>query len=305
MRPPAAAPRADDPTFTLADARDALRSTLAPGAVAIERLGRGWDHDVFRVGPWVVRFPRNAPARDAIELERAVLPWIAPRVPIAVPVPVVAVVRDVGPSFAVHRALPGTTIADADLDAAARASLAPALAAFVRALHALDLHAAPVVLREDPIGRLDPHRRALWTQRRLELWRADGTLPDAAASALLAMLEDLPPRPEGDRDVLVHGDLHPRNLLVDADAPSGVIDWVDVHRGERAIDLALLFQTLPPRARGPFLEVYGAVPAASIARARWRAIDHMTRALWGSLERGDDAFVRAARRALLETAERD
>jgi aminoglycoside phosphotransferase (APT) family kinase protein len=105
-------------------------------------------------------------------------------------------------------------------------------------------------------------------------------------------------------NVIVHGDLHPRNLLVaDTGTLAGVIDWVDLHRGDRAVDLATAFETLPRRARDDFFVTYGTVDEATRWRAWWRAVDHSVRALSGAIERGDLVFARIVRHALLEMAE--
>jgi aminoglycoside phosphotransferase (APT) family kinase protein len=46
----------------------------------------------------------------------------------------------------------------------------------------------------------------------------------------------------------IHGDLHPRNILVDRGRLSAVIDWGDVTRGDPATDLAAIWMLFPPRA---------------------------------------------------------
>lgn len=54
----------------------------------VERLASGWDNTVFLVGgDWVFRFPRRQMAIPGVEREIAVLPVLAPRLPLPVPVP--------------------------------------------------------------------------------------------------------------------------------------------------------------------------------------------------------------------------
>jgi aminoglycoside phosphotransferase (APT) family kinase protein len=49
----------------------------------------------------------------------------------------------------------------------------------------------------------------------------------------------------------IHGDLHSRNVLVDAGALSGVIDWGDMAAGDRATDLASIWMLFAdPQVRG-------------------------------------------------------
>jgi aminoglycoside phosphotransferase (APT) family kinase protein len=45
---------------------------------------------------------------------------------------------------------------------------------------------------------------------------------------------DLPP-------TWLHGDLHPRNVLVEQGAITGIIDWGDITAGDAATDLAALW----------------------------------------------------------------
>ena len=71
-----------------------------------------------------------------------------------------------------------------------------------------------------------------------------------------------------------HGDLHVRQVLVSDDGSlAGIIDWVDVCRGDPGIDLLLLWSFLPPGARAGFLEEYGPVSDESLLRARVLALD--------------------------------
>ena len=114
------------------------------------------------------------------------------------------------------------------------------------------------------MGRLDPQRLRRKIRRRLE----------NAPSFL-----DEPVRPAR-ADTLVHGDLHARQLLFADGALSGVIDWGDVHRGDPAIDLAVVHAFLPPAARPSFFAAYGPVDQETWRLARLRAL-HVSAALAG------------------------
>jgi aminoglycoside phosphotransferase (APT) family kinase protein len=71
----------------------------------------------------------------------------------------------------------------------------------------------------------------------------------------------------------LHGDLHPRNILVENGVLAGVVDWGDITAGDRATDLAsiwMLFSDAP--ARRDALAAYGNPSAATVSRAKGWAV---------------------------------
>ncbi len=240
-------------------------------------LSEGWDNTVWLVDRrWVFRFPRREAVVPGIEREMALLPRLAPLVPLPIPVPVF-IGRPAGgypwPFFGAAL-IPGTETADSACSEADRRRLARPLAACLRALHDGDTAAAvdPAgELPSDPMGRADMALRVPRTTERLAeverlgLWRAPASVHDVldAARGLGA------PEPSA----LVHGDLHIRHLLVDGDCgPAGVIDWIDICRGDPAIDLPLFWCLLPAAGRREFLSAYGTVTDAQLLRARVLAV---------------------------------
>lgn len=270
---------------------EARRPDLRP--VAVSHLGRGWDHDVYLAnGEWVVRFPRNDAATRAMRVEEDLLPTIATSLPLAIPVPAWG-----APDHIAHRLIPGTTVGEAHLDAAARTALAPDLGRFFRALHRLDPAQVPVRLPLDRIGRLSPGVRLAQTLRDLPT----AGLSKPVATAAIRILQSFPSGPPESPRVIVHADPHGRNLLVNAAGElTGIIDWVDVLLGHRALDLAVIYEVLPPLGRAAFLEAYGEIDPLNLAWARWRAIDHLLRSLVGARARGLTAFAAECERSLTE-----
>lgn len=299
----------DDPTLDLRTARILIeRACPDIRAAELAHLGRGWDHDVYVCESRVFRFPRNDAAARSIERELVVLPYLAPRLPAAVPVPEWSGIetREGGGAipYAAHRFIPGTPLCDSELEPETMEGFAPRLANFVRALHAIPLADVPRPLPRDELGRLDVERRGRSTREQLFKWKQDGVLPPDTVVRLFHALDAWPGPPSSDEPLaLIHADLHARNLLVTPEGRlSGVLDWVDLHVGCRAVDLATAFEVLPARARAAFFATYGEVDAATLARARWRAIDHAVRTLAGSIDRRDEGFARFTQRALLEMA---
>ncbi|MGB3294637.1 MAG: phosphotransferase [Phormidesmis sp.] len=71
----------------------------------------------------------------------------------------------------------------------------------------------------------------------------------------------------------IHGDLHPRNILVDRRSITGVIDWGDLAVGDCATDLAALWCLFPNQhLRQQAIDAYEEVSAATLTRAKGWAI---------------------------------
>src|SRR4029453_49582 len=114
-----------------------------------------------------------------------------------------------------------------------------ALGAALRALHAPEtLAAVGEELPADPLGRVDMSVRL---PRLGEL--------GVETPALGADAREPPP---ARHTAVCHGDLHMRQLLVDGDALTGIVDWVDVCRSDPAVDLSVPWSTLDGSAPPPF-----------------------------------------------------
>jgi aminoglycoside phosphotransferase (APT) family kinase protein len=239
-------------------------------------LGEGWDNAVWLVeDEWAFRFPRREIAIPGVRRELVVLPTLAPLVPVRVPAP-----RFVGePSgrfpwpFFGAPVLAGCELAAADLDERRLDALAAPLGRFLRALHAPETLAAVDPEETLPV---DFNRRADMPFRIERIRERLGELPPSlwepphVVDDLLRTAAELPPA--SDSHVLVHGDLHIRHVLVDGAELSGVIDWGDVCRGDRSIDLPLVWMLFTPAGRTEFFEEYGAVDEAALLRARVLAL---------------------------------
>ncbi len=260
-----------------------------------EPLGAGWDNTAFLVnGEWVFRFPRRKLAAELLQYELRVLPGLARRLPLPIPEP-----RWVGlptPRFSWHFAgyahLAGRTACAAHLDENARVAAAEPLGQFLAALHAVGPAAAgPLGAPLDLLGRLDPARRVPQTHERLVQIEAWGLIPSMKPYQLL--LDAAAFTRPAQSGALVHGDLYVRHLLVDErQVPCGVIDWGDVHLGDPAVDLMIVFGFLPPAARPAFRRAYGPIDDATLTLARFRALYHAAiLTMWGH-SIGDANLVR-------------
>lgn len=277
---------------------------LAPATV--EPLGAGWDATVFRVrGELVFRFPRRAIAVPLFEREAQLLPWIAPLVPVPIPCPRWRgrCERGDGWPFLGYGYLSGRSACQLDLDDAARERLATPLGEFLRTLHALDAgEARRRGAQSDPLQRLVVEAREPRLRARLEELALANVI--ASARAFDGVLDECRGLAPPAREVVLHGDLYVRHLLIDERGSlSGVIDWGDVHVGSPATDLALAWSFLGGRGRATFRDAYGPIDSAQIALARLRALDHATSTALFGLREGDRALLRESRRALASVLE--
>jgi aminoglycoside phosphotransferase (APT) family kinase protein len=197
----------------------------------------GWDNAIYRLGDKLaLRLPRRALAATLIENEQRWLPQLQRRLPLRVPAPLrVGAPQEWFPwSWSVTPWLSGQTADTAPPDL----HQGEALAAFLNCLHVPPPEDAPRnAYRGVPLERRAARFNAaldklagsshVLTRQHEAIWEA----------ALAAPLDE--------RDTWIHGDLHPRNVLVVDGRLDAVIDWGDIARGDRATDLAALWTLLP------------------------------------------------------------
>jgi aminoglycoside phosphotransferase (APT) family kinase protein len=285
------------------DLATALVRAAWPGLelARVTPFGAGWDNTAYLFhsdrGPIVFRFPRRQLAVPLIEREVALLPAIAAHLPLDVPVPEwIGRPEERFPwPFAGYRLLDGRTACRAALTDDQRAGAAETLARFLAALHAFPAsRAAALSAPGDELGRVDVAARAAKTLPVVAELCAAGWL-DVEAHDRLAQAITQTPAAAPTSVALLHGDLYARHLLVDAaGAPTGVIDWGDIHLGHVAVDLALAFELLPPSARDTFRAAYGPVDDATWSLARFRAIYHAANILRYAHRIGDPDLAREA-----------
>ena len=207
-----------------------------------------------------------------LQIENAVLPKIASRLPLAIPAPLFF--AEEGDGFpwplAGYPLVPGRTLETFALSEAERLALAAPLGAFLKALHAIPVGDLP--LPGDTIGRMEHTRRLPASRERLAKAVELGLISDP--EPLAALLDTSPPDTHRE-DTLAHGDLYARHLVLSQDRTlTGAIDWGDVHRGDPACDLVAAHLLLPPDAHPAFLVAYGHVADDTWHSAKVRAVGH-------------------------------
>lgn len=249
----------------------------------LRAAGGGWDNEMFRLGDALaVRLPRRAAAAPLLAKEQRWLPELAPRLPIAIPVAIR--IGQPAPAFpwtwSIVPWLPGVPA-----DLVASDDLAPTtFGDFLRDLH----QPAPAAAPRNPVRGCALATRAPIVEARLERLRGACALD---WPALRALWQAATVAPIDTPTTWLHGDLHPRNLLVTGSRWSAVVDWGDLGAGDAATDLAALWMLWPlPSQRSAALAAYGSVSAATLHRARGWALLFATLMLEAGLA-GDGRFA--------------
>ena len=235
------------------------------GALPVTRVDSfGTDHDIYRLGERLaVRLPcigwaAGQPAHDAHWLPRLVgrLP-----VPVSEPVALGEPAHGYPFSWAVHTWLPG--------DRATPGTVTPReLANLVLALRRLDPTGAPASPRGGSLRLRDEAcRRAV---------RACGDLLDERAT--LALWDDALAAGPPVREVWVHGDLLPGNLLAEDGRLCGLIDFGCAGLADPAVDLFPAWHVVDADGREEFRALLG-VDDATWRRGRGWTINQAVMAL--------------------------
>jgi len=228
-------------------------------------VDEGWDNAIYRLGDrWSVRLPRRAAAADLIAHEQTWLPRLAPRLTLPIPTPYRIGTPALGYPWR-WSVLPWLNGIAADQSAPDDAQ-ARVFSGFLRSLHVPAPPEAPV----NPFRGVPLADRATAVEERVErLARKTALITPQTRrtweTALDAPLDAAP--------TWLHGDLHPRNVLVEGGVITGVIDWGDITSGDPATDLASIWMLFDaPNARDDALEHYGALSEATVRRARGWAV---------------------------------
>ena len=226
----------------------------------------GWDNVMVRLGErFCMRMPRRAAAAHLIEHEQRWLPRLVNVLPLPIPVPLRTGAPGRGYPWK-WSVVPWLGGAAADL-CPPRTSEARRFGEFLKALHSPAPMDAPV----NPVRGVPLSDRAATIEARMQRLATSSPLLTAAVwrvwQEALAAPIDVEPS-------WIHGDLHARNVLVDAGTLAGVIDWGDIARGDRATDLAGIWMLFPEswQARREAWDAYGRVTDATYWRAKGWAV---------------------------------
>ncbi|KIL51725.1 hypothetical protein KP77_12370 [Jeotgalibacillus alimentarius] len=271
--------------------------------VQVEPCGTGFDHTVYEVNQeWVFRFPRRQLGYEAMEIERRML------------ISLEALAFDGGydyPKAVFFRESEGedypyvgfthikghvlTEASDTDLlhQEAAR------IGQFLKKLHALP--ANYVDADPDHLLRLSTKLRKKHFYKIAE--EAGSVIPQALYEKLENYIIDLNEWENPEGSVPVHGDLHPKNMIVQQGVLTGLIDWGDAHIGHPAIDLSIGYACMTADVREILFDAYGGVDERTRELARFKAAFVMTVLLRYSKDTDDKDVLRWALAGLEKSLE--
>ncbi len=258
-------------------------------SLSLRELDVGWDNAMFRLGEDLcVRLPRRTAAATLIEHEQRWLPQLAPSLPLRIPAPLA--IGQPTPEYpwrwSIVPWLAGTTAESA----VPGHSEAASLASFLRALH----RPAPADAPRNAVRGVALCERAEAFEQRMSQLQRDCLLEDVSSSTEVRRLWESALRAPIDYDpTWIHGDLHPRNVLVDRGRISGIIDWGDIAVGDCATDLAavwMLFENA--ETRQAMKQMYAIASPATWSRARgWAVLFGVTLLLNGLTDNARHALI--------------
>lgn len=265
----------------------------------ISFLGVGLDNKAYLVNQELVfRFPTRKETVSLLKNEFSLLLQIAPYLTLPVPVPLF--VSDNSQQFPLffsgYRMIAGQTAEQANLSDGDREQLAVPLAKFLVSLHTISAQTLKNITQEDTFQKMDITLLVSRINSYLEdiqtlgLFEHTEQLYNIVTSAAHIHLEK--------KEVLLHGDLYARHLLINNMELAGVIDWGYSMVGHPGIDLAIAHSFLPPAAHEIFRKAYGEISHSSWVFARLRALYHSLILVIYGHQSGDKLLFQEGQRAL-------
>ncbi|MEV0289714.1 aminoglycoside phosphotransferase family protein [Kribbella sp. NPDC050820] len=255
----------------------------------------GLANAIYRLGSDLcVRLPLRPSITDPVRREQAKLAALAPLLPVAIPaVEAIGSPTDAFPGeWSVHRWLTGRHRSPDAL--ADPRGLATDLAAFVDAFRRIDLPDRPPAYPGErrtraPMVEMD-------SSTRKAIGELDGLIDTGAA---LASWEESLAAPYDGREVWVHSDLTPGNLLVSVeDRLTAVLDFETCGVGDPACDLFPVWHLLPVNLRDEFRAALD-VDDATWLRGRGRVLSQAL-IVWSHQKDTNPAMTNCARHVIGE-----
>jgi len=219
----------------------------------IEFLDAGWDNENYRLGAdYIIRLPRRQLAAQLLLNEINWLPNLQKKLSIPIPAPAFCgkPTQDYPWQWTI---IPWQDGKSANLNKPDETE-AFGLVRFLKALH-----------QENPKNAPENHSRGVPLFKKVEGINERMTRLKKKTTFITPKIEQLlttalnAPFPTAKH--LLHGDLHPRNIIVHEGKIAAIIDWGDITDGDVATDVASLWMLFEcPSIRQAALKEYGATP---------------------------------------------
>ena len=192
----------------------------------------GWDNEMYRLGDeLVIRMPRRKVAVELLENERFWLPNLSSILPIDIPTP-----KHLGSSNAdypwiwnINPWFNGQTANEGKL----KEGQSIVIAQFLKTLH---VHPSSEILKNDARATLI-EKKASIDVRIAQLKKQTNLI----TSNIETIWEKAMTADRGYKSKFIHGDLHPKNILVNDGKFEAILDWGDMTHGDVSIDLSCLW----------------------------------------------------------------
>ena len=234
-------------------------------------ISSGWDNDVYVINDkYLFRFPRRDIANKLIKTEGDILPIIKPyvSVPFSTPIFYGNSTSDYPYNFLGYDYLHDFSIDE--IDAINGKDSISVLATFLSQLHSVPIEKVKYVAGYDGLDRLNIKKRKEILIQNTNMIKKTNLYNTSKLESYIDNLTDIK---LNDEKILVHGDMHIKNLLYSIDGVvSSVIDFGDIHIGHRANDISIIYSIIPTQLRRMFFEKYGEVSQKTLDFARFRAI---------------------------------
>lgn len=218
---------------------------------SISFLSEGFDNANFRLGDsLMIRLPRRTLGAELVKSEIEWLPKLEHQLPISVPAPIkIGKPSEAYPwSWSIVSFFEGNSalyesISESEIEK---------LVHFLKVLHHVNPSGAP----SNPYRGVPLSSRDQDVKNRIKEIEQNGI---AVPSPIKNLWEMAIAEPIDSKPCLIHGDLHPNNIVVKDGEIQAIIDWGDVTKGDPATDLVSFWMLIEDsELRRKAFEAYGA-----------------------------------------------
>ncbi len=225
-------------------------------------LSEGYDNTLYRLGDaYLIRVPRRGLGAELINHEIEWLPKLCRELPIKLPSPIKvgANTKNYPWRWTIIPYFDGNSVLNRSLDE----SEINRLVRFLKKLHQVNSRGAP----SNPYRNIPLSEKAASVDEKINQLATRGI---EISNEIRELWERVIQEPIDSESRLIHGDLHPDNIIVNNGKIEAIIDWGDITKGDPATDLASLWMVADdPAVRKNALEIYEASDSTILRSRGW------------------------------------